>query len=105
MIYHILNIDYLNFLYLRVNLVINSCMCITLKTSDTHSPKLQCIITDLLNNSMFHPISAKNNSLLMLYTTFLNAILHVAHLTYSHEHSKQWLHCTLQGRQKGLKGG
>ena len=32
-------------------------------------------ITNLLNNSMFHSILVENNSLLTLYTTFLNAIL------------------------------
>ena len=40
-----------------------------------HSQKVTVYITDLLSNSMFHPILAENNSSLTLYRTFLNAIL------------------------------
>ena len=44
-------------------------------TTPTHISYSACHITDLLNNSMFHPILAENNGLPTLYMTFLNTML------------------------------
>ena len=56
----------------KVLIIESSCMYVQLTTP---TPKKLVYITDLLSNSMFHPILAENNSSLTLYRTFLNAIL------------------------------